>query len=85
MNKFKHYSCKNCIKYSHVSFKNKVCFCFGLVKKLNKPDDFYRFCIMKGKQRHSNEIMLEEMYAMLQGLTMILVQKHFKDINKKHD
>ena len=85
MNKCKHYSCKNCIRYSYVSFKNNVRFCFGLVKKLNKPDDFYRFCIMKGKKRHAQEIMLEELYSMLQGLTMILAQKHFKDINKNHD
>jgi hypothetical protein len=57
LNKPKHFSCKNCDCQGSVTFKNKVRFCFGLVKKTYKPEDYYRYCISKGKSRSINEIM----------------------------
>ena len=83
LNKKKHFDCKNCNCLERVKFKNNVFFCFGLVKKTYYKVDNYRFCIIKGKKRNANELMLEELYSMLMGLSSILFHKRTKEINKK--
>jgi len=83
LNKKKHFDCKNCICQQKVKFKNKVIFCFGLVKKIYLKGDYYRFCITKKNNRSVNEIMLEELYTLLMGLSNILFQKTLKETNKK--
>jgi hypothetical protein len=82
-NKKKHWDCKNCNCQERVKFKNNILFCFGLVKKPICKVDNYRFCIIKGKKRNANEIMQEELYSMLMGLSSILFHKRVKEINKK--
>ena len=84
MNK-KHTDCNNCSRSFKVTFKNKIIFCFGLVKKLLIPRDYYRFCIIKGTNRSCTEIMLEEVYTLLNGLSQLLIQKRFEEINKKYE
>jgi hypothetical protein len=81
-NKIKHFNCKNCYCKERISFKNNVIFCFGLIKKPNPPCDYYRFCIMKGKKCNINDIMKEELYSMLMGLSSILFKKRLEEINK---
>lgn len=83
LNKKKHFDCKNCNCMERVRFKNNVLFCFGLIKKTYYKEDAYRFCIIKGKKRSANELMLEELYSMLMGLSSILFRKRLKEINKK--
>ena len=83
LNKTKHFNCKNCACQEKIRFMNNVLFCFGLVKKTYHKEDNYRFCIIKGNKRSANEIMLEEMYAMLMGLSSILFNKRLKEVNKK--
>lgn len=80
----KHLSCKNCILKSKVVFKNKVIFCFGLTKKLRRPKDYYRFCIIENNNKNCTEIMLEELYTIIRGLAEILFMKRMKDIEKKY-
>lgn len=84
-NKKKHLSCNNCNHKLRITFKNKIIFCFGLIKKIFMPKDYYRFCIIKGTNRSCTDIMLEEIYTLLSGLTTLLIQKRFKDINKKYE
>lgn len=76
-------SCNNCRKQSRYIFKNDVIFCFGLVKNKYKKPDEYRYCIEKNKQRTCSELMLEELYAMLQGLSTILTVNQIEKTNKK--
>jgi hypothetical protein len=83
LNKKKYWNCKNCNCQEKVRFKNKVLFCFGLVKKPYCKEDYYRFCIIKGKNRNANDIMEEEVQTMLMGLSSILFHKRLKEINKK--
>jgi len=83
LNKKKHFNCKNCDCKERVRFKNNVFFCFGLIKKTYHKEDNYRFCIIKGKKRDAHEVMLEELYSMLMGLSSILFQKRVREINKK--
>ena len=83
LNKKTHFNCKNCDCVERIRFKNNVMFCFGLIKNTYHKEDFYRFCIIKGKNRNANEIMLEEMYSMLMGLSSILFQHKLREINKK--
>ena len=83
LNKIKHCSCKNCDGQTKITFKNHVTFCFGLIKKTHVAEDYYRFCIDKGKNRSVTEIMLEELHSMLLGLSTILFQKRLNEINKK--
>jgi hypothetical protein len=83
LNKEKHFSCKNCDCREQVKFQNKVIFCFGLIKKIYLEEDYYRFCIIKGKKRNANDIMLEELHSMLMGLSSILFHKRLEEINKK--
>lgn len=83
LNKKKHFSCKNCNCQEKIKYKNGVLFCFGLIKKLYDKEDFYRFCIIKGKNRNANDIMEEEVQTLLMGLSSILFHKRLKDINKK--
>ena len=85
LNKEKHFSCNNCERRTRVTFTNKIVFCFGLIKKLYKPKDFYRFCIIRGKNKSANDIMVEELYAMLRGLSEVLFDKRLLDINKRHE
>jgi hypothetical protein len=82
LNKKRHFSCKNCNCQEKVRFKNGVLFCFGLVKKPYYKEDDFRFCIIKNKKRNANEVMLEELYTLLMGLSRILFQKRLEDINK---
>ena len=84
LNKKKHYSCNNCKSKTKVIFKNKLIFCFGLIKKVYKPKDYYRFCIVKNKVKSANDIMLEELYAMLRGLSEILFDKRIMGVNKRY-
>jgi len=81
-NKEKHLSCENCEMKCKVIFKN-LFFCFGLVKKLYEPNDYYRYCIVKGDNKNCTEIMLEEVYAILNGLSSLLINKRHKDILKR--
>jgi len=83
LNKKKHFDCKNCNCQEKVRFKNAVIFCFGLIKKLYDKEDFYRFCIIKKGNRNCNDIMQEELYTLLMGLSSILFHKRLKEINKK--
>jgi hypothetical protein len=83
-NKEKHTSCKNCKLKTSIIFKNKVIFCFGLIKKIYSLKDYYRFCIIKNKNRSCTDIMLEEIYTLLNGLSTLLIQKRFEEINKKY-
>jgi len=78
----KHWDCKNCNCVEKVKFKNNVIFCFGLIKQTYYKEDYYRFCIIKGKKRSAHEIMLEELYSMLMGLSSILFQKRLTDLKK---
>jgi hypothetical protein len=82
LNKKKHFNCKNCICQEKVKFQNNVLFCFGLIKKTYYKEDHYRFCIIKGKKRSANDIMLEELHSMLMGLSRILFQKRLEEVNK---
>jgi len=79
----KHFNCENCDCQEKVKFKNNIIFCFGLVKKTYYKIDYYRFCIIKKNKRSANELMLEELYSMLMGLSSILFHKRLKQINKK--
>jgi len=83
LNKKQHFDCKNCECQERVKFKNNIVFCFGLIKKIYIRGDYYRFCIIRGKKRSTNEIMQEELYSMLMGLSSILFHKRLKEINKK--
>jgi len=83
LNKKKHFSCNNCECQDRVKFKNEVIFCFGLIKKRYYKEDYYRFCVIKNKKRHSQEIMLEELYTLLMGLSRLLFLKRQREINKK--
>lgn len=69
----KHFSCKNCKRISRFNFKNKVMFCFGLVRKPKPNCDHYRYCIAKGNTRNANDLMKEEVEIMLYGLSIILL------------
>jgi len=82
-NKKRHFNCKNCNCQEKVKFKNNIIFCFGLIKKIYLKGDYYRFCIIKKNKRSVNEVMLEELYSLLMGLSSILFHKRLKDINKK--
>lgn len=82
MNKEKHTSCRNCEQRQRVIFKN-VIFCFGLIKKRHKPKDYYRFCILKGDNKNCTDIMLEEIYSLLSGLSKLLLDKKIKDLSKR--
>jgi hypothetical protein len=82
-NKETHMSCKNCQLKQKVTFKNKVIFCFGLIKKVYKPKDFYRFCIIKNNNKNCTEIMLEEVYAIISGLSRLLIDKRCRDLTKR--
>ena len=83
MNKKKHLSCKNCNRKCSVKFKNDLIFCFGLVKKLYKSTDCYRYCIIKNKTKNCTEIMLEEIYTLIRGLSELLITKRIEETNKK--
>jgi hypothetical protein len=83
LNKKKHFDCKNCENIEKVKFKNSVQFCFGLIKKRFYKVDCYRFCIIKKDNRNANDVMIEELYSLLMGLTSILFHKKLKDINKR--
>ena len=83
LNKKQYFNCKNCNCIEKVRFKNKVFFCFGLIKKIYIKGDFYRFCIIKNNKCSANDIMLEELYSLLMGLSSILFHKRLKEINKK--
>jgi len=85
LNKTNHFSCKNCDKSARVEFNNSVAFCFGLVKKLYKPVDHYRFCICKGKKRNVNDLMEEETMVFLMGLSQILLKKRLEDVNSNKE
>jgi len=84
LNKEKHTSCKNCSSKTKVVFKNNVIFCFGLVKKVYMPKDYYRYCIIKNNNKNCTDITLEELYAMLRGLSEILFDKKIMDVNKRY-
>ncbi len=83
LNKNIHFSCSNCQQKAKVRFSNNVIICSGLTKKQHFPNDYYRFCIEKNKNRSCNDIMEEELLALLQGLSTILLEHKIKKINKK--
>lgn len=82
INKTIHFSCKNCKPSGSVSFKNNVRFCFGFTKTQAKPKDFYRFCIQRNNNRNANDIMTEEVEALLMGLSQLLFLQRLKEVNK---
>ena len=83
MNKDKHFSCKNCKRIAKTEFSNQVIFCYGLVKNINCPEDYYRFCIEKNKIRNANDIMLEELQSLLMGLSQLMFLQRLKEVNKE--
>ncbi|MFH0806031.1 MAG: hypothetical protein V1901_04100 [Patescibacteria group bacterium] len=85
LNKKIHFGCKNCEKKTSVEFSNNVKFCFGVTKKQYFPEDYYRFCIEKNKNRNCNDFMREEVFSMLQGLSTILLEHRLKEINQKNE
>jgi hypothetical protein len=83
LNKIKHFSCKNCDCQDKITFENDIIFCFGLIKKTYHPEDYYRYCIIKNKNRNAQEIMEEELHCLLMGLSRLLFLKRLRDINSK--
>ena len=73
MDKKKHFSCKNCNKTCFVNFKNNVVFCSGLVKIPNPKCDKYRFCMIKGNSKDANDIMIEELMALVANLSQTYI------------
>lgn len=82
LNKKKHFACKNCVCTSKAVFKNKVIFCAGLIKKTHVPQDKYRFCIVKNNNKDANDIMLEELVAMITNLSTTYLKYLSKESKK---
>jgi len=82
LSKKKHFDCKNCKCISKAIFKNKVIFCAGLIKKTLISQDKYRFCIVKNNNRSVNDIMLEELIAMITNLSSTYL-KYLSEQSKK--
>ena len=80
-----HFNCKNCTRTARVSFANDVKLCFGLVKKVYKPNDFYRYCLHRGKDISKSDIMYEEALAIIMGISHILTDKAVIDSKLKYE
>jgi hypothetical protein len=84
LDKKKHFNCKNCNGISKVIFKNKVIFCAGIIKKTLLPQDKYRFCIIKNKIKSANDIMIEELMAMITNLSSTYLRYLSKECKKRN-
>lgn len=77
----KHFGCKNCIKQGRMMFRNDTFICAGLIKHLKIKNDFYRLCI--SKYGHKYDLMGEEVLAIVNLLTDLLVEHKLKGRKKR--